>query len=370
MFCFNCFPKNDKDKQINEPQPNKIITLKFYSKKHYLLQPIQENENNNPDSFKEFYFIPIHFESIKYPWLQIRSFKVSKLSSEEKIPILYISNKNSSNTTIIYSQSQSSDIGKIFPLLIDMSTQLKCDIISYDYTNPEKNGYSSLEKSYLTDLEEVIDFSKIHLGLELKNTILMSKSLGSIPVLGVSSKEEYRSIKGIILLSPIVRGFTFRLKHFTEDYDALQKANLISAKTFIIHGKLDNVIKIEQSEILSKAIRYVTKWYPSKEDHSNLFTRYRNKFYINIKKFINDIENSVSYSKMEYENSFWKRSSISINTKPSETKESIEFSSDKKRSNTISNISRKNEIIPINLTPNLINLLEEEYDITEKTIDL
>ena len=73
---------------------------------------------------------------------------------------------------------------------------------------------------------------------------------------------------------------------------------------------------------------------------------------------------------MEYENSFWKRSSISINTKPSETKESIEFSSEKKRSNTISNISRKNEIISINLTPNLINLLEEEYDITEKTIDL
>ena len=53
-----------------------------------------------------------------------------------------------------------------------------------------------------------------------------------------------------------------------------------------------------------------------------------------------------------------------------EIKESIEFSSEKKRSNTISNISRKNEIIPINLTPNLINLLEEEYDITEKTIDL
>ena len=369
MFCFNCFSKMDKDKEQNEPQPNKIITLKFYSKKHYLLQPIQENDNN-PDTSIEFCFIPLNFESITYPWLHIRSFKISKLFSEEKIPILYISNKNSSNTTIIYSQSQYSDIGKIFPLLIDMSTQLKCDIISYDYTNPEKNSYSSLEKSYVTDLEEVIDFSKTNLGLQLKNTILMSKSLGSIPVLGVSSKEEYRYIKGIILLSPIVRGFTFRLKHFTENYDVLQKANLISAKTFIIHGKLDNVIKIEQSEILSKAIRYVTKWYPSKENHSNLFTRYRNKFYLNIKKFINEIENSVSYLKMEYENSFWKRSSISINTKPSETKESIEFSSEKKRSNTISNISRKNEIIPINLTPNLINLLEEEYDITEKTIDL
>lgn len=373
MFCFNCFPNKDKDKELNEIEKNKRIVLKYNSKKHYTTKPIQKNELNtseNPYKFEEHLFIPFKYESINYPWIQVRFFKIPKLFSEETIPLLYISNRNSSNTVIIYSQTQSSDLGKIFPILIDMSSQLKCDIIAYDYTNPEKNNYTSLEKSYVTDLEEVIDFSKEHLNIQLHNIILMSKSLGSIPVLGVSSKEEFRDLKGIVLISPIVRGFTLRFNNFTDNYDVLQKANMISSRTFIIHGKMDNVIKLDQSEILSKAIRYVTKWYPSKENHSNLFTRYRNKFYTNIKKFITELDNSTSCSKIEYENSFWKRSSISINTKPNETKESTEFSSDKKRSNTISNISRKNEIIPMNLmTPNLIDLLDEEYDITEKTID-
>ena len=115
----------------------------------------------------------------------------------------------------------------------------------------------------------------------------MSKSLGSIPVLGMSTKEEYRNnMKGIVLISPISRGYIFKFKTINEEYDILQRSTSISMRVFIIHGKLDKVIKKEQSDYLCQSIRYVTKWFPSKENHYNFWRNYINTSlsYINLSK--------------------------------------------------------------------------------------
>ena len=375
MFCFDCFPsqKTNNDDSVNN---FKKISLKYYEKKHYLLNPLPEKLKNEQvfENCQEFWFIPQKYESISYPWIQVKFYEINKIFSQEKIPILFLSNLNSqSSTTLIFSHGLSTDIGQIYPLLLDICSQLKCNVISYDYTNPEKNNSISLENSYVSDLEEVVDFCITHLNINLSDMILMSKSLGSIPVLGMSTKEEYRNnMKGIVLISPISRGYIFKFKTINEEYDILQRSTSISIRVFIIHGKLDKVIKKEQSDYLCQSIRYVTKWFPSKENHYNLMTTYRYKFYNYVKKYINELDFSLIYSKVEYDNRYGyhsKQNSASVLTRPNETKDSIEYEGYKKRSMTS---LKKTEIFePINeISLNFIDLMDEEYSLTEKAVML
>ena len=351
MFCLNCFPRDNSDDSTETP--NKKIHIKHCHTKHYTLIP-----DANTQHLTQFNFIPHKFDSIIFPWLTIRAFEIKKILSNQIVPVIYIKNKNSfdSNYTIIFAHSPQHNIGQNFPFLIDLSSQLRTDIISFDYTNPEINNSTSLENSYITDLEQVIEFSVSKLKIEMNTLVLMSKSLGSISVLGVAAKEEFKAIKGIILLSPIARGYTLRYKKFIEDYDALTKANSILARTFLIHGKKDNVINVEQSELLAKSIRYVSKWFPSKENHSNLLTYYRCKFYSNIKKFINDLDFSYLYAQNDFDSTVLcsKRSSLSFLRKQTETKDSE--NSAKKRLSSAS----------ITIAASMINLVDEEYENTEK----
>lgn len=372
MLCYYCFPKSNDDSAKNF----KKISLKYYDKKHYLLNPLPEKPKNEEifNKFQEFLFIPQKYESISYPWIQVKCYEINKIFSQEKIPILFLSNLNSqSSATVIFSHGLLTDIGKIYPFLLDICSQLKCNVISYDYTNHETNNSISLENSYISDLEEVIDFCISQLNINLNDMILMSKSLGSIPVLGVSTKDGYRNnMKGIVLISPISRGYVFKFKAINEEYDILQRSTSISIRVFIIHGKLDKVITKDQSDYLCQSIRYVTKWFPSKENHYNLMTSYRYKFYYYLKKYINELDYSLIYSKVEYDNPYGyhsKQNSASVLSRPNETKDTIECEGIKKRS--LTSFKKTAPYEPINeVSSNFIELMEEEYSLTEKAVTL
>ena len=65
MFCFDCFPssKTSNDDSVNN---FKKISLKYYEKKHYLLNPLPEKLKNEQvfENYQEFWFIPQKYESI------------------------------------------------------------------------------------------------------------------------------------------------------------------------------------------------------------------------------------------------------------------------------------------------------------------
>ena len=365
MLCLDCFAQKTSQDDSETIESNITIRIHHHSKKQYTLLPLT---THTPTEYKQFSFSPKKFDKISYPWIETKVYEITKIFSNEIIPIIHIINKNAINNKncIIYNHTFSHDIGTIFPLLVDMSSQFKCNVISYDFTDFDKNNSTSIENSYITDLENVLDFCVNHLNLNLCNLILMSKSFGSIPVLGVVSKEEFRDIKGIIMISPISRGFTLKSSTFVEDYDILQRANQITAKTFLIHGKKDKVIPVEQSAFLTKFIRNVHKWSPKKEDHSNLMTVYRKKFFNKVKKFINDLNYTISPSLIDLDlittmhskqNSFY--------TRPSTTKDTIDVEFNKKRSMTSlikkRDTNQKSEIVYVDLN-------EDEYSIAEKTV--
>ena len=72
--------------------------------------------------------------SNQYHWIEETCYVWDK-TTEKSIIILYLKNKAPSinKFTILFSHNVCSDLGNNYAFLYDLSTQLKCDVIAYDY---------------------------------------------------------------------------------------------------------------------------------------------------------------------------------------------------------------------------------------------
>jgi surfactin synthase thioesterase subunit len=173
-----------------------------------------------------------------------------------------------------------------------MSTQLKCDVIAYDYSGYGKSEGSSSEREIYNDIEEVADFMKNILNVKTKETILLGQSLGSAPSIHLAHQGQFSEIRAVILISPIASGIKLVSPEIkVEDlekidvFSNIKKISDVSCPIFMIHGQKDEIIPIEQSIELAKYIKHPYEWHPRKGDHSNILTEYRTKFFQKCKFF-------------------------------------------------------------------------------------
>jgi hypothetical protein len=127
----------------------------------------------------------------------------------------------------------------------------------------------------------------------------MGMSIGSVPSVHISVLPIYSSIKGIVLISPIASGIklidpkfsinTFELEKI-DVFCNLGKVSDISCPVFLIHGMQDDVIPQTQSFEMMKKIKYVYEWFPTRGNHFNITTKYRSKFYIKLKLFLEHLK--------------------------------------------------------------------------------
>ena len=82
--------------------------------------------------------------SKKYPWIEVKCFELIQPSG--KYVCIKIDNKNSKNNNkiIIFNNGESSNICGILPILIDLSSILRLNIITYEY--PKTNNNQNLNK--------------------------------------------------------------------------------------------------------------------------------------------------------------------------------------------------------------------------------
>ncbi len=260
-----------------------------------ILQPVEESNQ----SLQFFSLI-----SKKYPinltkWLQISAFKKRVQTSKKNIIIFKIVNMNArSKATIIYSHGISKDLDKLFPYLIDMASFLKCCIISYDYSDYDNKH--TIEDNLSNDLETVINFASDFFKIRLNDMFLLSSSLGSIPVFSICARERFKKIRGIIAVSPISYGACIYNVNISSSskielsnskdgvYSNAAYAEKIFIPTLLIHGMRDRIIPYDQSVKLNKLLGNSTLWTPINGSHDNIFSEYRTKFYIRLKRFINE----------------------------------------------------------------------------------
>ena len=297
MFCGGLYEKyktNNTNKSLN-----KLITFKPPFPPSYTISSNGSNKKRGPQ-YSKCIFVPKDTYPI-FPWIEHQCFLVKKPHNKSTIVILYIknkSNKNTSKNTIIYSHGSSFDLGTLFPTLIDISTVLKCDVISYDYTGYGQSTGEFQEKEIYSDIDEVIDFTVVNLHIDIEHIVLLGNSIGTVPSFYIAAKPQFCGVYGMILISPIASGNNLikykdgTLPKEADVFNTIEFSKEIICPVLIIHGKLDTVIPVEQSNMLGKNIKNRFVWIPNKGTHWNLFTCYRSKTFRKIIKYLNFLKDN------------------------------------------------------------------------------
>ena len=174
---------------------------------NYKIKLIKAEKDENL-KYEEIIFIDIfHGNRIKYPWLEEKFYKYKKEKSKDnnnKIIICHIKNKNQTKNSksILYCHNNNTTLGDIYPFLCDLCSQLRCDVISFDYSGyGYSDGITNIENCF-NDTYSTFYFSKNY--LKLTNFIILGFGLGAIPALKLCSVYNLSNhhIKGLILFAP------------------------------------------------------------------------------------------------------------------------------------------------------------------------
>lgn len=136
MACFNCTNLFSfaKETLITEMITNYLAFTPPQTVNYTIKEIGDERETHGP-CIKPVEFIHSTLEKQNiYPWLDVKGYQIKKwTNSKHKIIVLHIKkitvydcNKN----TLIFSHGNSSDLNSVYPLLIDLATQLKVNKIN------------------------------------------------------------------------------------------------------------------------------------------------------------------------------------------------------------------------------------------------
>ena len=92
-----------------------------------------KNKEEKGNCYKIVDFIHKDFKNIKYPWIDMEAYRIEKCLNKKKIILLHIKNKveNPNKVTLIFSHGNTSDLGVIYPFLLDLCTQLKVSLLLF-----------------------------------------------------------------------------------------------------------------------------------------------------------------------------------------------------------------------------------------------
>lgn len=304
-ICANCFSFQS---YYSSSRPTiKPITVDGFSSNSYSIQ--SNNSNTRGSCEKKIDFQHNSFNNTlleRYSWIEITCYLLEK-SANENLIVLQIKNTSvramRNKHKILYCQNEISDLGISLPFLIDLSTQIKTDVISFDYSGYGKSKGNITIDSMVNDAEQVVDFIIANLNCSINELIIFGDSIGTLGALYISMLPKYSHVKGMILLSTVFTG---------------QETQKISSDSFgeikcpvlIIYGQKDTEIVQEKSLNIMKKLQHSYQWSPKEGTHFDIPVSCRDKFYITTNDFIeymNKCEREtpfpLSFDNCYYENS-------------------------------------------------------------------
>ena len=126
--------------------------------------------------YQQIKFIHKDFSQIQYPWIEVECYRLQKCSSKKRIVLLRVknihANRDKKLLTILFSHGNACDLSSIYPFLIDLSTQLKADVVAYDYSGYGRSEGSPSEEEIYSDVEQVMDFLTVSLLIKQESIVL------------------------------------------------------------------------------------------------------------------------------------------------------------------------------------------------------
>ncbi|XP_062105576.1 uncharacterized protein LOC133817174 [Humulus lupulus] len=155
-------------------------------------------------------------------------------------------------TTVLFSHGNASDLGTTYPYLVSLSSQLRVNIMGYDYSGyGQSTGTPSEENSY-ADIEAALGYVEKSCGIRREDIILYGHSLGSGPTVELAFR--FSRFKAVILQSPILSGFRVvyptNESYWFDIYKNVDKIPMVDCPILVIHGTDDKVVRFSHGKTL------------------------------------------------------------------------------------------------------------------------
>ena len=214
-----------------------------------------------------------------------------------KNPILYEPN------LIMYCHENETDLLRLAPFLIDLSVQMKCDIVSFDYLGFGGSSGKPKIHTILSDSEEALKFSTYYLNYKIENIILFGNGIGCMSSIYLASRKNNQNCKSLILCMPVIgqkiidvmvmRSIncqTLLIMEF-DDKEEASTDDIVNFCREIPNEKEWLPIRKRNTEYGNNFFWY----YSNSDDYSDdVYYRHRNKFIMKIKEYIYSEEEIMS----------------------------------------------------------------------------
>ena len=239
-------------------------------------------------------------------WLDLSFYSLPKKNGK-RITAVHIINKSlmSKNpymldsNAIFYCHENETDLLRLIPFLIDISIQMKIDIISFDYTGFGDSKEKPKNTTLVDDGEIVINFILSHLKYKIDNLIFFGKGMGAIPSIHLAGMNLYQNCKSLILCMPLINISKIDIKNMRS----------IICKSLIIY-EIENKDEIETNDMiyLCREIPNEKEWFPIRKkrkpmfqgfkrfmetSNEDVYTRHRSKFITKLREFVYAEEENI-----------------------------------------------------------------------------
>ena len=195
---------------------------------------------------------------------------------------------------ILYCHENNTDLLRLAPFLIDLSIQMKCDIVSFDYWGFGCSSGKPKINTILSDGEDAINFAISYLKYKIENIILFGKGIGAMSSIFLASRQNYHDCKSLILCMPaignkivdvkVMRSIfcqTLLIMEF-EDKNEINNNEIINLCREIHNEKEWLPIRKKNKEIKKNFFNYNDEF----DDYEDVYSRHRSKFIMKIKDYI------------------------------------------------------------------------------------
>jgi len=234
-------------------------------------------------------------------WIDLSFYTIPKKDGKRLIS-LHIINKclisknpflNEPNL-ILYCHENNTDLLRLVPFLIDLSIQMKCDIVSFDYWGFGCSSGKPKINTILSDGEDAINFAISYLKYKIENIILFGKGIGTMSSIFLASRQNYHDCKSLILCMPdigkkivdvkVMRSIfcqTLLIMEF-EDKNEINNNEIINLCREIHNEKEWLPIRKKNKEIKKNFFNNNDEY----DDYEDIYSRHRSKFIMKIKDYI------------------------------------------------------------------------------------
>ena len=273
-----------------------------------LLSSLPYNKNNIPDYINiTLYSKNIEKTRTNIVYIHIENTFQKKifLKNEDKL-------KNPKRKVILYSHENGKDLFMLLPFLIDLSIQIKCNIISYDYIGFGCSLGKPNEKNFISIYQEIINITKDILKYKTENILLMGRDIGAMHSLIYASRDKNIICKGLILISPVICSKVIDINIMK----GIMCPTLLIMPKGLEENETDDNEKDNEILFFYSEIQNQKKWFPKEKNinYNNSLFKDEDILLIHRKKFIYYLREY-----MESKNEIKKKSSVSAKSTSSET---------------------------------------------------